>query len=366
MKLVSIDPATLAVRVACDRDEGWRAPAGLASLVMAAVDCQVPSLACELPNRLPPAIRGACEELIARTAIARLEPATVPDLSHGGPGYYVIGRNDTLICARDSQNDQKHSLFIAGIEDNVDRASRCACLLAVVLGFSSAVAFEVQFAVYELLMNVVEHGLDPGSREWIQVDLERRGDKLSISIVDRGVAFDPTGDAEFDLEAYVGSRSRRGLGLIMTRRIMEQLSYHRESGHNKTVLRKSISSGGASPRTGREKFMAQFEIGGPTPLDDGTHKLVLSGDLDAKGALLMEQMLARLLERKIFKVTLDFERVSFISSAGVGILLGLVSSVREAGGEAVFVKITPKVISVFRLLNLEDYFTIRDSVAWGV
>ncbi len=112
--------------------------------------------------------------------------------------------------------------------------------------------------------------------------------------------------------------------------------------------------------------MAQFEIGGPTPLDDGTHKLVLSGDLDAKGALLMEQMLARLLERKMFKVTLDFEKVSFISSAGVGILLGLASSVREAGGDAVFVKITPKVISVFRLLNLEDYFTIRDSVAWGV
>lgn len=366
MKLVSMDPATLAARVVCCRDEAWRAPAGLASLIMVAADCQVPSLACELPADLPPEIRRACEQLIARSAAARIEPATVPDLSHGGPGYYVIGRNETFICTRDSQDDQKHSLFIAGVEDNVDRASRCACLLAVVLGFSSAVSFEVQFAVYELLTNVVEHGLDPGSREWIQVDLERRGDRLTISIVDRGAAFDPEGDTEFDLEAYVGSHKRRGLGLIMTRRIMEQLTYHRESGCNKTVLRKSISSAGAAPRTGKETFMAQFDIGGPTLLDDGTHKLVLSGDLDAKGALLMEQMLARLLERKMFKVTLDFERVSFISSAGVGILLGLVSSVREAGGDAVFVKITPKVISVFRLLNLEDYFTIRDSVAWGV
>ena len=108
--------------------------------------------------------------------------------------------------------------------------------------------------------------------------------------------------------------------------------------------------------------MAQFEIGGPTRLGDGSNMLTLSGDLDAKGALLVEQMLTQLLEKEVFRVTLDFEKVSFISSAGVGILLGLVSSMRDAGGDAVFVRIPAKVRSVFQLLNLEDYFTIGDSV----
>jgi anti-sigma B factor antagonist len=131
-------------------------------------------------------------------------------------------------------------------------------------------------------------------------------------------------------------------------------------------LKKSISPRGVALRAGKEKSMAQFEIAGPVPLGDGTHGLTLSGDLDAKGSLLMEQMLEQLLEKRIFRVTLDFEKVSFISSAGVGILLGLVSSVREAGGDAVFVKITPKVTSVLQLLNLEDYFTIRDSVTSDV
>ena len=109
--------------------------------------------------------------------------------------------------------------------------------------------------------------------------------------------------------------------------------------------------------------MAQFEIRGPKPLGNGSSIVTLSGDLDAKGALLVEQMLVQLLEKKIFRVTLDFEKVLFISSAGVGILLGLVSSVRDAGGDAVFVRVPPKVSSVFQLLNLEDYFTISDSVA---
>jgi len=92
----------------------------------------------------------------------------------------------------------------------------------------------------------------------------------------------------------------------------------------------------------------------------------LSGDLDTKGALIMEQMLLQLMEKKIFQTVFDFEKVPFISSAGVGILLGIVSSLREAGGEATFIKISPKVRSVFRLLNLEDYFTIRDSVGSAV
>jgi anti-anti-sigma factor len=366
MKIVSINPETLAAVVTWGCDEGWRVPERLASLVMVALDCQVPSIDCVLPGHLPPAIREASEQLIACNAILRHGSSIGPDISQVGPDFYVVGRNQTFICARDSQNDQKHSLFIAGIKDNVDRTSRCAYLLADVMGFSNAVAFVVRFSVYELLMNVVEHGLEPGSREWIQVDLERSGDKLLISIIDSGSAFDPVGDEKFNLEEYVAARRRRGLGLIMTRRMADELTYRRESGYNKTILRKSILSGGSSPLGRKERSMAQFEINGPAPLGDGSYKLILSGDLDAKGALSMEQMLAHLLEKKIFKVTLDFEKVSFISSAGVGILLGLVSSVRDAGGDAVFVKITPKVISVLRLLNLEDYFTIRDSVAWGV
>ncbi len=112
--------------------------------------------------------------------------------------------------------------------------------------------------------------------------------------------------------------------------------------------------------------MAHFEASEPRPSADGSHLIRLSGDLDTKGALAMERLLGELIERKIARVTLDFEKVPFVSSAGVGILLGIVSSLRDAGGEVVFTKISPKVRSVFRLLNLEDYFTIREQVESSV
>ncbi len=363
MKIESIDPGTLALSVSCERGEDWQIPAHLASLIMVAADCHVPSIVCALPDSLPRAVRTAAEQLVARNAIVTLKSSIVRNSDWIEPSRRMVGRDKTFFCVGYVRNDYKYSLFLAGTEDNVDRASRCSHILAVALGHTRDFSFEVRLSVYELLMNVVEHGFEPGSHDWIQVDLEREEDMLLISIIDQGVAFDPSGDSEFDLLAYIEARKTRGLGLIMTRRIAEQITHRRESGYNKTLIKKSIRSRGAALRDGKENSMATFELKGPSPLGNGTNLLTLGGDLDAKGALVMERMLAQLLEKKIFRVTLDFEKVSFISSAGVGILLGLVSSLRDAGGDAVFARIPPKVSSVFRLLNLEDYFTIENPVA---
>jgi anti-anti-sigma factor len=362
MKIESIDPTTFAVSVTCERDEGWQIPVRLASLILVAKDCEVASISCVLPDRLPRAVRAACEQLIARNEIVTLKTSIARDSGWIEPRRYIVGRGETLFCLGEIKNDDAYSLFLAGTEDNVDLASRYAHILAAALGYTSDFSFDIRLSVYELLMNVVEHGIEPGSRDWIQVDLQREGDMLSLSIMDQGVAFDPSGNAEFDLQAYIGAQKRRGLGLIMTRRIAGQLTHHRESGFNKTLMKKSVWSRSIALRDGKENSMAQFEIEGPRPLGNGSNMLTLGGDLDAKGALLVERMLVQLIEKKIFRVTLDFERVSFISSAGVGILLGLVSSMRDAGGEAVFVRVPPKVSSVFHLLNLEDYFTIDNSV----
>ena len=106
----------------------------------------------------------------------------------------------------------------------------------------------------------------------------------------------------------------------------------------------------------------QFETSEPRQREDGSWVIALKGDLDAKGSLVMERLLAGLLEKKIARAALDFKDVQFISSAGIGILLGIVSSLRDGGGDAVFMKVNPRVRAVFRLLNLEDYFTMTESV----
>ncbi len=362
MQLEAVDPRTLAVRVRCRGVEALGLLGRLSSLVMVASDCGVPSIRFELPGTATGVVRDVAREIAARNAIVSIDGDAPPETPGEELGLRVLGHDLSFLCARDEDNEDRYSIYLAAIEENVERAARCAYMIAGVLGFSSGTSFEIRFSIYELLQNTVEHGLAQDSREWVQVELERRGEKLVISIIDKGTAFDPSGEAGFDLGAHIAERKGRGLGLIMTRRIVEQLHYERESGSNKVIFQKSIDSSRTADHAGKESEMAQFEASEPRQCSDGSHVIRLSGDLDTKGALGMERLLAELLAKKMVRITLDFEKVPFISSAGVGILLGIVSSLRDAGGEVVFMKISPKVRSVFRLLNLEDYFTIKESV----
>lgn len=107
--------------------------------------------------------------------------------------------------------------------------------------------------------------------------------------------------------------------------------------------------------------MTQFEIGAPQIIQGGARLFLLSGDLDTKGALVIEDLIEQLIEDNWLKVILDFAEVAFVSSAGVGVLLGLVSTIREKGGEVFFTNLSPKVKSVFGLLNLDDYFKLLEA-----
>ncbi len=358
----SIDPETLAIRVSCGGCNAYRFPGKLSSLIMVASDCAAPAVLLELPESTPGPVRTAVEEIARRNPIVTLAAHVPPAPPRAGFGGHIIGRDGSFICVRRRDCRNRYSILISTIDSNVDRAARCAYLIASVLGFSEAMAFEIRLSVYELLDNIFEHGLAKNPSDWVQVDLDHQGDALVISFIDRGAAFDPSGGADFAREAYIAGGKRRGLGLIMTRRIAEQITYERKSGFNKVILRKSVLSSSEAVRSEKEKTAMQFETSEPRQREDGSWVIALKGDLDAKGSLVMERLLAGLLEKKIARAALDFKDVQFISSAGIGILLGIVSSLRDGGGDAVFMKVNPRVRAVFRLLNLEDYFTMTESV----
>lgn len=361
MRLESFDTGKPAVHVKLDELEGWKILGRLSSLIMVGCDCGMRSITIEPPGNLAPGVRRAMERLIARNPVVAISGRKQESGPRNEFGYVVLERGSVFLCLRDYSNEKMYSFYMAALEENVDLASRCAYLIADILGFTSFLAFEVRFGVYELLNNVFEHSVDGNPQHWVKLTLERKGDILTVSIVDKGIEFDPTGNDQFNLRSYLSSGNRRGLGLILTRKITEQMHYKRELGYNKVFFEKSISSRDSNKHSAKGEEMAQLIVGEPALMQDGSYRITLEGDLDTKGALIMEDLLNQLLEQKMFRVLLDFEKVPFVSSAGVGILLGMVSSLRDEGGEVYFLNISPKVKSVFSLLNLDDFFRIVDS-----
>ncbi len=58
-------------------------------------------------------------------------------------------------------------------------------------------------------------------------------------------------------------------------------------------------------------------------------------------------------------IILDMQQLEFISSAGVGSILGTIETSREIGGDIILCNASDTIIQVLEVLDLADYLTIR-------
>ena len=96
--------------------------------------------------------------------------------------------------------------------------------------------FQVNLALEELWLNVVNYGHDGGFHE-VEIELTSEAEALTIEITDDGKPFNPLNEAPApDVTASLEDRSLGGLGLHLVRTLMDELRYRREEGRNHLTL----------------------------------------------------------------------------------------------------------------------------------
>jgi len=58
-------------------------------------------------------------------------------------------------------------------------------------------------------------------------------------------------------------------------------------------------------------------------------------------------------------VILDMARLEFLSSAGVGSILGTIEVSRDAGGDIVLCNVSPSILHILEVLDIAEYLKIR-------
>jgi|GEM_PF-1344138 len=91
--------------------------------------------------------------------------------------------------------------------------------------------------------------------------------------------------------------------------------------------------------------------------EDGINVFRFSGSLGVEGATGVAGLFQACLQEEVFKIVVDLQDVSFISSAGMGAFLSVVGELRSRGGDIIFVKMSDKIARVFESLDVLDYFT---------
>ncbi len=99
---------------------------------------------------------------------------------------------------------------------------------------------------------------------------------------------------------------------------------------------------------------------------DGLTILSLEGYLDAHTAPEFEQAIQTEIESKRFRIIVECAKLTYISSAGLGVFMGFVEEVREGGGDIKICGLIPKVLQVFDLLGFQQLFHILDSLPQAV
>lgn len=85
------------------------------------------------------------------------------------------------------------------------------------------------------------------------------------------------------------------------------------------------------------------------------------GSLDAHTAPQLDETLSQLVQNKKFMLIIDFSRLDYISSAGMGLFVGWIDNIRNNGGDISMVHLKPNVLKVFQILGFNRIFKIFDS-----
>ena len=104
-------------------------------------------------------------------------------------------------------------------------------------GWSEQWVFNLNLAFDELVTNVVNYGYDDLGPHRIRVTLTENAESLVAVLEDGGRPFDPFADApEPDVDLELDDRPLGGLGVYLTRSIMDEVSYERRDNRNYVTL----------------------------------------------------------------------------------------------------------------------------------
>ena len=113
-------------------------------------------------------------------------------------------------------------------------------LFAATHGLDVAICRKVKLAIDDLLANVISYAWPDGEAGDIDVTLALADGKLTITLADNGIPFDPLSRETPDTTVAVDEREIGGLGIHLCLKVMDEVSYIRQENRNVVTLTTSV------------------------------------------------------------------------------------------------------------------------------
>ncbi len=202
----------------------------------------------------------------------------------------------------------------------------------------------------EVFCNIVEHGYkalpEKDFQQSIRLDIAIQEGEVLMRWSDMGETFNPDQLPQADTCSSVEDRKIGGLGWHLIRYFIDKIDYRREENINVLFLVK------------QKKGDTMETI---TKVVDDVTVVYLKGKLDAVTSGSLEQTLMPILDSGSVKVVLDFAELSYISSAGLRVLLKAAKQIKALEGQFVLCSMKDFIREVFDISGFSGILTIVDN-----
>jgi anti-sigma B factor antagonist len=241
-------------------------------------------------------------------------------------------------------------------------------LTAAVLICGSAMSLDqrtlshLRLCLYELAANTAEHASFAGASPEIRVEIAAERNRIDVGYRDNASEFSTIREGRFDIGERIRGKSKRGLGLFLLGRMTVGLKYARETGWNRTRFAIRRTNGIVCDLY-RRLDMNELDITVDRTGAPNTAVLRPAGSINSSTVAKLDESINDLVHEGRATVVLDLSATNFISSSGVGLLVGTVQTLREKDGDLVLMNLSKLVNDIFDVLNIKGYFRIIKDVS---
>jgi serine/threonine-protein kinase RsbW len=243
-------------------------------------------------------------------------------------------------------------MTIGSDQGGVARVNAAFVEFANAHGVPAAIRRSLNVALDELLANTIAHGFAGRPGGEVTVEAELRADRLSVTLTDDGLPFDPFGMAAPDTALSMAERPVGGLGIHVVRQMMDNVSYHRLADRNVVILEKRLRGGEARGQSGGRSMDITTRTQGDVTV------VALAGNLDSNTSPQAQQALDGILASGGRKMVIDFTALDYISSAGLRVLLGTAKRLSGAGGALHLFGLNDTVREVFQISGFSTILAV--------
>lgn len=106
-----------------------------------------------------------------------------------------------------------------------------------------SLVYTIRLSCEEIIVNIISYAYPETTEGYIWLNVTKDEDELCIEIQDGGTPFNPIEKQEPDIAQELEEREIGGLGIYLVLQMMDGVTYWREEGKNKLMLRKKIKNG---------------------------------------------------------------------------------------------------------------------------